>query len=49
MTTRLEPAPATAEPPAPGERAFALQIVVVGDEAELHLLGRRVRLGKVES
>jgi hypothetical protein len=36
------------EPPAPGERAFALQLVVVGDEAELHCLGRRLRLGRVE-
>jgi len=37
------------EPPAPGERALLLQLVVVGDEAELHLLGRRIRLGRVES
>ncbi len=37
------------EPPAPAERALVLQIVVVGDEAELHVLGRRIRLGRVES
>lgn len=37
------------EPPAPGERALVLQLVVVGDEAELHALGRRIRLGRVES
>jgi len=37
------------EPPAPGERAFALQLVFVGDEAELHCLGRRIRLGHVEA
>ncbi len=36
------------EPPAPGERAFALQLVFVGDQAELHFLGRRVVLGRVE-
>ena len=37
------------EPPAAGERALVLQLVVVGDQAELHLLGRRIRLGRVES
>jgi transposase InsO family protein len=37
------------EPPAPGERSFALQLIFVGDEAELHFLGRRVRLGRVEA
>lgn len=37
------------EPPAAGERAIVLQLVVVGDQAELHLLGRRIRLGTVES
>jgi transposase InsO family protein len=37
------------EPPAPGERAIALQLVLVGDEAELHVLGRRIRLGRIES
>lgn len=36
------------EPPAPGERAVVLQLVVVGEEAELHFLGRRMRLGPVE-
>jgi transposase InsO family protein len=36
------------EPPAPGERAFVVQLLVVGDEAELWLGGRRVRLGRVE-
>jgi transposase InsO family protein len=35
------------EPPAPGERVVALQLIVVGDQAELHLGGRRVVLGKV--
>ena len=37
------------EPPAPGERAFALQLVLVGDQAELHCLGRRIRLGRIEA
>lgn len=37
------------EPPAPGERAIVLQLVIVGDEAELHFLGRRIRLGRGES
>jgi transposase InsO family protein len=36
------------EPPAPGERVVCLQLVIVGDEAELHFLGRRIRLGRVE-
>jgi len=36
------------DPPAAGERVVALQLVVVGDEAELWLGGRRVRLGRVE-
>jgi transposase InsO family protein len=36
------------EPPAAGERALVLQLVVVGDQAELHLLGRRILLGRVE-
>jgi putative transposase len=36
------------EPPAAGERVIALQLVLVGDQAELHLGGRRVVLGKVE-
>jgi transposase InsO family protein len=36
------------EPPAPGERVVALQLILVGDEAELHLGGRRVVLGRVE-
>jgi transposase InsO family protein len=36
------------EPPAAGERVVALQLIVVGDHAELHLGGRRVVLGKVE-
>jgi transposase InsO family protein len=36
------------EPPAAGERVVALQLVVVGDEAELWLGGRRVRLGRVQ-
>jgi len=36
------------EPPAPGERAVLLQLLVVGEEAELHFLGRRIRLGRVE-
>ena len=35
------------EPPAAGERAVVLQLVVVGEEAELHVLGRRIRLGRV--
>jgi len=37
------------EPPAPGERAVVLQLIVVGDEAELVILGRRIRLGRVEA
>jgi putative transposase len=37
------------EPPAAGERAIALQLVVVGEEAELHLFGRRILLGRVVS
>jgi hypothetical protein len=36
------------EAPGAGERAVALQLVVVGDQAELHLFGRRVILGRVE-
>lgn len=36
------------ESPAPGDRAVALQLVVVGDQAELHLFGRRIILGRVE-
>ena len=36
------------EPPAAGERVVALQLILVGDQAELHLGGRRVVLGKVE-
>jgi transposase InsO family protein len=35
------------EPPAAGERVVALQLILVGDQAELHLGGRRVVLGKV--
>lgn len=37
------------EPPAAGERVVALQLIFVGDQAELHLGGRRIVLGKVES
>jgi transposase InsO family protein len=37
------------EPPAPGERVVALQLILVGDQAELHLGGRRIVLGRVES
>lgn len=37
------------EPPVAGERAVVLQLVIVGDQAELHLLGRRIHLGRVES
>jgi transposase InsO family protein len=37
------------EPPAPGERAFALQLIFVGDQAELHFLGRRILLGRIEA
>lgn len=36
------------EPPAAGERIVALQLIVVGDQAELHLGGRRIVLGRVE-
>lgn len=36
------------EPPAAGERVVALQLIVVGDRAELHLGGRRIVLGRVE-
>jgi len=35
------------EPPPAGERAAVLSIVVVGDHAEMHVLGRRIRLGPV--
>ena len=35
------------EPPAAGERVIALQLILVGDQAEIHLGGRRVVLGKV--
>ena len=35
------------EPPAAGERVIALQLVVVGEEAELQLFGRRIPLGRV--
>jgi len=37
------------EPPAPGERAVVLQLVLVGEQAELHFLGRRILLGRVEA
>lgn len=36
------------ESPAAGDRVIALQLVVVGDQAELHLFGRRFILGRVE-
>jgi putative transposase len=36
------------EAPAAGERVMALQLVFVGDQAELHLFGRRIVLGRVE-
>jgi len=36
------------EPPAAGERVVALQLILVGDEAELHLGGRRIVLGRAE-
>jgi len=36
------------ESPAASDRAVALQLVVVGDQAELHLFGRRIVLGRVE-
>jgi putative transposase len=36
------------EPPAAGERVIALQLIIVGDRAELHLGGRRIVLGRVE-
>jgi putative transposase len=36
------------EPPAAGERVVALQLILVGDQAELHLGGRRILLGRVE-
>lgn len=36
------------EPPAAGERVVALQLILVGDQAELHVSGRRVVLGKIE-
>ena len=36
------------EPPAAGERVVALQLILVGDQAELHLGGRRIVLGRVE-
>jgi putative transposase len=37
------------EPPAAGERVVALQLILVGDQAELHLGGRRIVLGPIES
>lgn len=37
------------EPPAAGERVVALQLIIVGDQAELHLGGRRIVLGHVEA
>lgn len=37
------------EPPAAGERVVALQLILVGDQAELHLGGRRIVLGRVEA
>ena len=37
------------EPPAAGERVVALQLILVGDYAELHLGGRRIVLGRVEA
>jgi hypothetical protein len=37
------------EPPAAGERVVALQLILVGDHAELHLGGRRIVLGRVEA
>lgn len=37
------------EPPGAGERVVALQLIVVGERAELHLGGRRIVLGCVES
>lgn len=37
------------EPPAAGERVVALQLILVGDSAELHLGGRRIVLGRVEA
>ncbi len=36
------------EPPGAGERVVALQLILVGDQAELHLGGRRIVLGRVE-
>jgi transposase InsO family protein len=36
------------EAPAAGERVVALQLIVVGDRAELHLGGRRIVLGRIE-
>jgi transposase InsO family protein len=36
------------EPPAASERVVALQLVLVGDQAEIWFGGRRVRLGRVE-
>ena len=36
------------EPPPAAERALVLQLVLCGDQAELHFLGRRIRLGSVE-
>lgn len=37
------------EPPAAGERVVALQLILVGDQAELHLGGRRIVLGRVQA
>ncbi len=37
------------EPPAAAERVVALQLIVVGDQAELHLGGRRIVLGHIEA
>lgn len=36
------------EPPDAGERVVALQLILVGDQAELHLGGRRIVLGGIE-
>lgn len=36
------------ESPTAGDRAVALQLVLVGDQAELHVFGRRIILGRVE-
>jgi len=45
---RFQPAVGDGLGNAAGERVVALQLILVGDQAELHLGGRRIVLGRVE-